>query len=310
MDSLALNTYAKINLSLDVTGMRPDGYHLVRMVMQSVDLSDEMRIRLLPAEETAEEERIVLKCNKYYVPVDSRNTAYRAAEIMISRFPEHFHDHYVRIDLKKNIPVAAGLAGGSSNAAGVIVGLNHLLQLGMGLKEMCGIGAEIGADVPFCIMTLAADPRWKLQGGATCALAEGIGEDLTPLKPVRLWCVLVKPPLSVSTAEVYRGLDRIGEYPHPDTDTLLKGLRTGNLQVLQRGMGNVLEYFTLKNWPEVNAVKEEMLKHNKEMTLMSGSGPTVYSLFPGRKKAFLIYRLLKEKMESRGVFIAVGRTLI
>ena len=305
MDSLVLKTCAKINLSLDVTGTRPDGYHLVQMVMQSVDLCDEMRIRLLPSEET----RIDLKCNKYYVPVDSRNTAYKAAAKMIERFPERFRQRSVRIDLKKTIPVAAGLAGGSSNAAGVLVGLNDLLDLGMDLKDMCELGMEIGADVPFCVMTQAADPRWNLQGGTRCALAEGIGEKLTPLKPVRLWCVLVKPPLSVSTAEVYQELDKIRSYPHPDTEKLLNGLRTGNIHILTQGMGNVLENYTLNAYPEVDAVKKKMMAYNPEMTLMSGSGPTVYSLFPGKKKAMNVFTRLKKELEGIGCSVFLAKTL-
>lgn len=308
MDSLALKTYAKINLSLDVTGRRSDGYHIVRMVMQSVDLHDEIRIRLLPPE--SDGARIILKCNKYYVPVDSRNTAYRAAEKLMSRYPDRFRGRSVRIDLKKNIPVAAGLAGGSSNAAGVIVGLNAFLDLGMDLGEMCRLGAEIGADVSFCIMTLAADPQWHLEGGATCALAEGIGEELTPLKPARLWCLLAKPPLSVSTAEAYKGLDALGEYPHPDTESMLQGLRTGNLQSLRRGMDNVLEQYTLKTWHQVAALKEQMRRYNPDMTMMSGSGPTVYSLFPGKKKAMQACSRLKESLEATDTFVYLAKTLV
>ena len=251
-----------------------------------------------------------MKCNKYYVPVDSRNTAYRAAEKIIERFPDRFYRHSVRIDLKKTIPVAAGLAGGSSNAAGVIIGLNDLLRLGMNLEEMCDLGMEIGADVPFCVMTLAADSRWKLEGGTNCALAEGIGEEITPLKPARMWCVLAKPPMSVSTAEVYRGLDGLSDYPHPDTDSLLKGLKNGNFQILKQGMGNVLENYTLKAYPEVDNVKKKMMEYNADMTLMSGSGPTVYSLYPGKKKAMYAYSRLKKELEERGCSVFLARTRV
>ena len=306
MDSLAIKTYAKINLSLDVTGVREDGYHLVRMVMQSVDLSDEMRVRLLPAEET----EVILKCNKYYVPTDSRNTAYKAAEMMIAAYPEIFRRHSVRIDIRKNIPVSAGLAGGSSNAAGVIVALNHFLDLGMDLRAMCEMGARIGADVPFCIMTLTSRGKWKQEGGASCALAEGIGDELTPLKPVRLWCVLAKPPLSVSTAEVYRGLDALDGYVHPEISRTLDGIRDGNLQILQKGLGNVLENYTLRQYPVVDALKTKMLRYNPDMTLMSGSGPTVYSLFTGRKKALLAYTRLRDELKGSGTEIFLTRTLV
>ena len=306
MDSLAIKTYAKINLSLDVTGVREDGYHLVRMVMQSVDLYDEMRVRLLPSEQT----EVVLKCNKFYVPTDSRNTAYKAAEKVIAAYPEIFRRHSVRIDIKKEIPVSAGLAGGSSNAAGVIVALNHFLDLGMDLKAMCEMGAQIGADVPFCIMTLVAKGKWKQEGGSFCALAEGIGDELTPLKPMKLWCVLAKPPLSVSTADAYRGLDALGEYEHPELSCVLDGLNEGNLRMIRKGMGNVLENYTLQAYPEVDALKKRMMRYNEEMTMMSGSGPTVYSIFSGRKKALLAYTRLRDELEGSNTDIFLARTLV
>lgn len=306
MEFITLNTYAKINLTLDVTGVREDGYHTVRMIMQSVDLHDEMNLRLIPSEET----EIVLKCNKYYVPTDARNTAYKAAEKVIQQFPEAFHGKSVRIDIRKNIPVAAGLAGGSSNAAGVIVALNHLLHLGMQMKELCRIGAQIGADVPFCIMTLLAHPRWGIEGGSTCALAEGVGDILTPLKPLRMWCLLAKAAFSVSTAEVYKGLDQLPEYPHPDTDQFLKGMKEGNLPVMQKGMGNSLEAYTLKKYPEVERIKQLMMKYNEAMTMMSGSGPTVYSLFSGRKKAQSAFRSIQDALEKTHTEVYLVRTLV
>lgn len=304
-DSLALKTYAKINLSLDVTGRREDGYHLVRMVMQSINLYDNMRVRL------TEEPGIRLKCNKYYVPVDSRNTAYKAAEIMMEDFPEAFADRGVRIDIKKTIPVAAGLAGGSSNAAGVIIALNEMLGLGMDLDDMCRKGVRVGADVPFCLMTLAADRRRRMEGGSTCALAEGIGEELTGLRSLKMWCVVVKPRLSVSTAEIYRDLDHVGTYSHPDTDRLLEGLREGNIHIVQEGMGNVLENVTAVKYPEVETVKKIMMKYNKEMTMMSGSGPTVFSLFPGKRRAVAAYSRLRSELEDLlpGAAVFMARTL-
>lgn len=307
MESAALKTYAKINLALDVTGLRDDGYHLVRMVMQSVDLYDEMRVRLVDS--LIQPEPVALKCDKYYVPRDERNTAFKATQAVMKAVPGPFGGVSVRIDIKKNIPVSAGLAGGSSNAAGVIVGLNSLLGLGMSLEEMCDIGTSIGTDIPFCIMTLAADPRWNIRGGATCALAEGIGEKLTPVRPVNMWAVLVKPRLSVSTPAVYKALDKISGYSHPDVDSVLNGLSEGNLQLVQKGMGNVLENVTLKEYPEVAEIKELMLKYNDSMTLMSGSGPTVYSLFGSKRKAVAAYTQLRKELAESGAFVYMAETL-
>lgn len=307
MDSIALKTYAKINLALDVTGIREDGYHLVRMVMQSVDLFDEMRIRLV--DRAVQPEPVALKCDKYYVPRDSRNTAFKAVQALMDTYRGAFGELGVRIDIKKNIPVSAGLAGGSSNAAGVIVGLNSLLGLGMPLEEMCDIGAQIGTDIPFCIMTLAADSKWHIMGGSTCALAEGIGDVLTPVRPLDMWAVMVKPRLSVSTHAVYRALDNIGSYEHPDVESVLNGLSEGNMQLVQKGMGNVLENVTLAEHPDVAELKKLMEKYNDSMTLMSGSGPTVYSLFGSKRRAVNTYLQLKKDLKDSESSVFIAETL-
>ncbi|MGI6206237.1 MAG: 4-(cytidine 5'-diphospho)-2-C-methyl-D-erythritol kinase [Anaerovoracaceae bacterium] len=307
MDSIALKTYAKINLALDVTGVREDGYHLVRMVMQSVDLYDEMRVRLV--DHNVQPEPVALKCDKYYVPRDSRNTAVKAAEAVMKTCQGAFGGSGVRIDIKKNIPVSAGLAGGSSNAAGVIVALNSLLGLGMTLDEMCGIGAGIGTDIPFCIMTLAADPKWNIPGGSTCALAEGIGEVLTPVRSVNAWAVLAKPKLSISTPLVYKALDSLDSYSHPDVDSVVHGLFEGNLQLVQKGMGNVFENVTLVEHPEVAELKQTMLRYNDTMTLMSGTGPTVYSLFGSKRKAANTYYQLSKELKESGASVFMAAAL-
>lgn len=307
--SLACRTYAKINLSLDVTGVRDDGYHEVAMVMQGIDLYDEMRVRLFPADEHI----ITLKTDKYFVPTDARNTAYKAAQLMIDECG--LEPMEIRIDIKKTIPVAAGLAGGSSNAAGVIMLLNAMLDLDMDLEKMCALGQKIGADVPFSIMTMAAaESELGVEGGATCALAEGIGEILTPLEPAEFWVTLAKPPIAVSTPAVYKWLDEVGEYDHPDTAGVIEGVRKGSLETVAAGMGNVLEYVTLERFPEVMTLKQQLRACAENAapgapTMMSGSGPTVYSLFYDRSAAEAAEAALRAAVDDKKTDIFCVKTL-
>ncbi len=292
MESVSLNTYAKINLSLDVTGIREDGYHEVSMVMHAIGLHDHLLVRLFDAEEFG----VTIKTNLHYVPTDERNTAYKAALWMIDRYLRGVHPPAeIRIDIRKEIPVSAGLAGGSSNAAGVIMAIDRLYGLHLSLSELCNAGAAIGADVPFCIMSIASTPEWYREGTSPCALASGTGTSLEPLPALRMWVVLAKPPFSVSTAEVYREFDRLESVQHPDTASLLRGLHTGNLPELQRGMTNVLENVTMTSRPAVKELKGAMQQLCPDMTLMSGSGPTVYSLFMNRKKADRAFHALKSR---------------
>ncbi len=316
MKSFSLKTYAKINISLDVTGVREDGYHEVCMVMQAVDLHDEMTVRIMHDQETD----ILLKSNRYYVPTDSRNTAFKAAQYMLNLYDEKHaeteRDFGVRIDIGKEIPVAAGLAGGSSNAAGAVVALNHLLQMGLTTEEMCSIGSRVGADVPFSILSLLA--ALKQQGSpavpenanvSAAALAEGIGEILTPLPPLKMWTVLVKPHFSVATKEVYKALDKIEVQKHPDTDSVLLGMNTGNITPVREGMANVLEEVTLVQRPEVAEIRAIMQQHCPDMTMMSGSGPTVFSLFPGKKSALRAFAQLESDLRDMNCSIYLAKTL-
>lgn len=313
MNSITLKTYAKINLSLDVTGVREDGYHLVRMVMQAVDLCDDMVIRVFGSKDP----KITLKSNKYYVPTDRRNTAYKAAELMIeacrkSRSSWADQPFEVRIDIGKNIPVAAGLAGGSSNAAGAIIGLNRVLDMRLKPAEMCAIGSRIGADVPFSIMSMLAamdGPDLREGGISTAALAEGVGEVLTPLHPISMWTVLVKPHFSVSTKDVYQALDAIEISRHPDTEAVLRGMKTGDANAIANGMANVLEEVTLVQHPRVAEVKSIMQKHCPDLTMMSGSGPTVYSLFSEKKAAESAYRKLQDELRGLQCSVYLAKTL-
>lgn len=307
--SLSCKTYAKINLSLDVTGVRDDGYHEVAMVMQGIDLYDEMRVRIFPADRHV----ITLKTDKYFVPTDARNTAYKAAQLIIEECG--LEPMEIRIDIKKTIPVAAGLAGGSSNAAGVIMALNEMLELGLDLKKMCELGQRIGADVPFSIMTMAAtEPELGIEGGATCALAEGIGEVLTPLVPADLWVTLAKPPIAVSTPAVYKWLDEVGEYAHPDTEKVIEGVKNNSLEDISAGMGNVLEYVTLERFPEVMKLKQQLRSCAENAapgapTMMSGSGPTVYSLFNGHEAAHAAEASLRSAVNNKKTDIFCVKTL-
>ena len=319
MKSIALKTYAKINLTLDVTGVREDGYHEVCMVMHAIGLHDDMTVRILDADEF----RITLKSNRYYVPTDRRNTAWKAAELMLEKARSMETEAVkkpfeIRIDIGKEIPVAAGLAGGSSNAAGAVIALDRLLQMNLSVEELCDLGSRIGADVPFSILSLLAAeakekgiaaPAFGEGEVSTAALAEGIGEILTPLHPLKLWCVLVKPHFSVSTKEVYQALDAIEVQRHPDTESVLMGMHTGNLPAVRSGMANVLEEVTLVQRPETAMIRTVMQKHCPDMTMMSGSGPTVYSLFGGKKAAMQAYRALQEELADADCSIYLTRTL-
>ncbi len=306
MESVSLNTYAKINLSLDVTGVREDGYHEVSMVMHAIGLHDDLQVRLFDAQEFG----VTIKTNLHYVPTDQRNTAYKAAVWMIDRYLRGVHSPAeIRIDIRKEIPVSAGLAGGSSNAAGVILAIDRLYGLHLSLSELCDAGAAIGADVPFCIMSIAATPEWYMEGASPCALATGTGTSLEPLPGIHMWVVLAKPPFSVSTADVYRDFDRLESVEHPDTASMLRGLHTGNLPELRRGMTNVLENVTMTSRPAVRELKVKMQRYCPDMTLMSGSGPTVYSLFTNRKKADAAYHALKSQYSGSQTRLFQAKTL-
>ncbi len=290
-----LNSYAKINISLDVTGIRENGYHEVSMIMQAVDLYDEITVSIISAEENS----IKLTTTSEDIPTDIKNTAYKAAQIIVNEFLTE-NKYEIKIHIKKNIPAAAGMAGGSSNAAGVLIALNSLLNLGLNLKDLCSIGLRIGADVPFCIMSLAdAEPKFNLEGGATCSLAEGIGEILSPLPPVKMWSVLAKPPIGVSTAEVYKSIDEIKDYNHPDTESVIKGIKEQDISLIKAGMGNVLENITLRDYPEVAELKAIMKGAGDGLTMMSGSGPTVFSLYEDREKAEIAFEKLKVQLRGK-----------
>lgn len=264
MDTLELRALGKINLGLDVLGKRENGYHDVRMVMQTVYLYDQIRI------ERMKTPGIKLKTNLFYLPVNEANLAYRAAHLLMEEFQIQSG---VRITLNKRIPVAAGMAGGSTDAAAVLFGLNRMFSLGISKEGLMERGVKLGADVPYCI----------LRG---TALAEGIGEILTPLSDMPKCHVLIaKPPLSVSTKLVYEKLDSTEITGHPDIDGILHGLREQNLQKVAHSMGNVLEEVTVEEYPVIKRIKDTMKEHGALNAVMSGSGPTVFGIYEDKRAA-------------------------
>ncbi len=262
---------AKINLALDVLGKRADGYHEVRMIMTTVDLSDHIEIQ-----ETGGD-RIRVRSSALYVPEDERNLAYKAADLIKTRFGIK---QGVEIWIKKEIPVAAGLAGGSSDAAATIRALNRLWRLGLSYEEMAELAAAIGSDVAFCV-----------RGGT--ALAIGRGEKIEPLPaPPPCWVILAKPPVSVSTAEIYQALT-LDNLAHPDTDGMIAAIERGDYEGICSRLSNVLESVTIQKVEEVEQIKRVMARLGADGVLMSGSGPTVFGLVRHKSKAQRIYNGLR-----------------
>ncbi|MCI7227175.1 MAG: 4-(cytidine 5'-diphospho)-2-C-methyl-D-erythritol kinase [Lachnospiraceae bacterium] len=282
MRELKLKAKAKINLGLDVVRKREDGYHEVRMIMQMINLYDKITLR------KKTEPGITVTANLSYLPVNEDNLVYRAAKLLMDEFQV---DGGLEIELQKYIPVAAGMAGGSTDAAAVMVGVNRIFQLGLNKKQLMERGVKIGADVPFCIMR-------------GTALAEGIGEELTPL-PAMPHCSLViaKPKIHVSTKFVYGNL-KVGELTeHPDIDGQVQALRENNLEQLVTRMGNVLETVTIPAYPVIDEIKHTMMKYGAMGAMMSGSGPTVFGIFEKEDKAQEVCRLLKKEKAAKQVYL-------
>ncbi|MCC2252843.1 4-(cytidine 5'-diphospho)-2-C-methyl-D-erythritol kinase [Ruminococcus sp. CLA-AA-H200] len=282
MNQIELRALAKINLGLDVLGKRENGYHDVRMVMQSIYLYDDVKI-----EKTAEP-GISLVTNLGFLPTGEGNLAYRAAKLLMDEFEI---EEGVKISLNKHIPVAAGLAGGSSNAAAVLFGINRIFRLGLSQKELMERGVSLGADVPYCIMR-------------GTVLAEGIGEELSVLPPMPKCTVLIaKPPVSVSTKVVYEALDAKEIAVHPDIDGIIDGLKKKSLKDVAACMGNVLEDVTIPMHPVIEDIKNEMKASGALNAMMSGSGPTVFGLFESRAAAREAQRRIREKSLTRQVYV-------
>jgi 4-diphosphocytidyl-2-C-methyl-D-erythritol kinase len=263
---------AKINLSLDVLHKREDGYHEVEMIMTMVDLADRLEFSPLPRDS------IIITSQVGFIPLDDKNLAVQAARIIKDRFGIGSGVH---IHLDKHIPVAAGLAGGSTDAAATLRGLNRLWDLRLSIADMQKLGEEIGSDVPFCV------------AGGT-AIATGRGEKLQPIaSPPQCWVILAKPPLHVSTSDVYGKVRASAIRNHPDTKGLLAAIENQDFHRICGSIGNVLEEVTLEMYPEVRRIKESMIKLGAEGVLMSGSGPTVFGLVSKQSKVHRIYNGLR-----------------
>lgn len=282
MNTLKLNAYAKINLGLDVVRKREDGYHEVRMIMQTINMYDKLTMTLL------EEDKIVLKTNLSFLPNDENNLVYKAVKLIKDK---HDLKSGVSIDLEKHIPVAAGMAGGSSDCAAALVGMNQLFDLKLSQKTLMEYGVTLGADVPYCV----------LRG---TALSEGIGEVLTPLPPVPQCHVLIaKPPVRVSTKFVYENLKLGTLEKHPDIDGMVEAIKAGSLSGIADRLENVLETVTIPAYPEIGALKQIMSDCGALNSLMSGSGPTVFGLFEKEEDAQKAYELCKEENPSNVVYL-------
>lgn len=282
MDTISLKALAKINLGLDVVRRREDGYHEVRMVMQTVHLYDRLEM-----EKTATQ-GIELSTNLSYLPVNENNLVYRAGKLLMDEFGI---TEGIKVYLNKRIPVAAGMAGGSTDAAAMLYGMNELFELGLSREQLMERGVRIGADVPYCLMR-------------GTALAEGIGEILTPLAPmVKCPVLIAKPAISVSTSFVYQNLKLDADTKHPDIDRLIRDIRKQDLGAIAGDMGNVLERVTIPNYPVIAQIKEQMMYSGAINAMMSGSGPTVFGLFEEEETAQAAYQKMKESGLAKQVYL-------
>lgn len=282
MDSIRLKARAKINLGLDVLGKREDGYHEVRMVMQTIGIYDRLILTKIP------EEEIRITSNLAFLPVNENNLIYKAIKLLKDEY--HFPGG-VSVDLNKFIPVAAGMAGGSTDAASTMFGVNRLFGLNLSMGKMMELGVRLGADVPYCVMR-------------GTALAEGIGEKLTRITPVpHMWILIAKPQINVSTRLVYEQLDMGGIQKHPDIDGIIWAIEAQDVVRIAQSMGNVLENVTVPLYPVIETIKQDMLSHGAINAMMSGSGPTVFGIFPDEQTTLACQAFLKKKGDARQVYI-------
>lgn len=273
---------AKINLGLDVLGKREDGYHEVRMVMQTIGIYDRLILTKIP------EEEIRITSNLAFLPVNENNLIYKAIKLLKDEY--HFPGG-VSVDLNKFIPVAAGMAGGSTDAASTMFGVNRLFGLNLSMGKMMELGVRLGADVPYCVMR-------------GTALAEGIGEKLTRITPVpHMWILIAKPQINVSTRLVYEQLDMGGIQKHPDIDGIIRAIEAQDVVRIAQSMGNVLENVTVPLYPVIETIKQDMLSHGAINAMMSGSGPTVFGIFPDEQTTLACQAFLKKKGDARQVYI-------
>lgn len=287
MSEIKISSFAKINLSIDVTATLDNGMHQVDMIMQQLSFHDDVTVNFVASKKKATKRKeIKVSTNRYYLPVDERNLAYKAALLMTERYGHKAPGGKIEIKILKRIPVAAGMAGGSGNGAAVLHGLNALWKLDLSVQQLCDLGTELGSDVPFCVMGQARYnfvlPRKirKDKLAASCARATGTGTELEPLKGINRSVVIAKPPIGVSTKEVYRGIDKCQIKKRPDNEILAKALVNSDYDSVFTQLVNVLEAYTLSAYPQVELLKERVGEcENVEKVLMSGSGPTVFGIF-------------------------------
>lgn len=282
MNTIMLKAYAKINLGLDVIGKREDGYHEVRMIMQTIRLYDKLCMKKMNKED------IVIKTNLAYLPTNENNLVYKAIQLLRDEFQIK---QGLYVELEKHIPVAAGLAGGSSDAAAALVGMNKLFHLQLSKKELMERSVKLGADIPYCIL-----------GGT--ALSEGIGEVLTSLPAMpSAYILIAKPPINVSTKFVYENLKLNEETKHPDIDGIMESIKNGNLIGVTDRLSNVLETVTIEKYPVIQDIKNIMLEQGAMNALMSGSGPTVFGVFKDINLAKKAFYQLKVQGIARQIYL-------
>lgn len=278
MNHIQLKCRAKINLSIDVLGKRTDGYHLVEMIMQTIDLFDIIKIFSL------EEDKIIIESNSNDIPLDSSNIVYKAVDLIKQKFNIK---KGAKIYIEKNIPIAAGMAGGSSNAAAILIGLNKLWGLNLNQNELKELGLQLGADVPFCV-----------EGGSS--LAENIGEKLKKIDGLSqdAFILVCKPELFVSTKEIYEAIDSKIIDKRPDNKLLIELLKENNIRLLSKKMYNVLEEVTKEKYPVIKEIEKIMMDNNALGSMMSGSGPTVFGIYETREDAEKCKAILLEKFKQ------------
>ncbi len=285
-NSLSVKAYAKVNLALDVLRRRENGYHDVKMIMQNLDIYDELEFEVL--ERDTSDIRIDLTVNKEGIPTDDRNLVYKAIVLLFDAYNIKSH---IAVNLIKNIPAEAGMAGGSTDCAAALKAVNILYGLGLSIDELMSYGVKLGADVPYCIL------------GRT-AISEGIGEILTPIKGLpNVHVVVAKPPVNVSTKEIYTNL-KVNELSnHPDVDGMVEALESQNLLAVAQRMENVLETVTVAMHPEIEELKTLMKEQGALNAIMSGSGPTVFGLFDDKDKAWEVAMMISDQELALEVFI-------
>lgn len=274
MRKIRVKAYGKINLGLDVLGRRENGYHDIHMVMQTVKLYDRISLEAL------EEEEIRIKTSREDLPTDEKNLVYKAIRLMKE---EYSIKSGVLAEITKSIPVAAGMGGGSADAAATLRGMSYLFNLELSEERLMDLGLRLGADVPFCVMKGTAE-------------AKGIGEELRRLPaPPKCFVLLAKPAISVSTKEVYEAFDSLAEIRHPDMRRLIESLGTEEIEPFCVSFGNVLEEVTAKKYPIIEEIKESMMENGAIAALMTGSGPTVFGIFKEKNKARKARKILLKK---------------